>query len=404
MMKLARVVPKFTLVLAAIGLSGCGYITPQAGPSSVAIDLHQVSPAGLNYGLVKISPEVVNILARAEPWGIAGSFHDQRPPPQIKFGVGDVVTVTIFEAGAGGLFIPIEAGVRPGNFVTLPNEAIDAKGNITVPYAGEIHAAGKTPTQVQNEIIAALRNRAIQPQVIVSVATQNTSLISVLGAVNQPNRFPAQQAGERILDALTRAGGIKDPGYDTWVVLERHGRRAGVPFGALIYDPRNNIWVHPGDTIYVYSQPQTFLAFGGFAFGAANAANQQAQFSFGKWRITLAEAIAKTGGLLDTQADPASVYIYRRESRQIAEAIGVDVSQFKGPLVPVIYNINFRDPSGYFLATKFQMRDHDIVFAANAHSVEITKLLVFLRTAIETYGDVAIAGMNTEQWRVLSKQ
>ena len=313
MMKLARVVPKFTLVLAAIGLSGCGYITPQAGPSSVAIDLHQVSPAGLNYGLVKISPEVVNILARAEPWGIAGSFHDQRPPPQIKFGVGDVVTVTIFEAGAGGLFIPIEAGVRPGNFVTLPNEAIDAKGNITVPYAGEIHAAGKTPTQVQNEIIAALRNRAIQPQVIVSVATQNTSLISVLGSVNRPSRFPAQQAGERILDALTRAGGIKDPGYETWVVLERHGRRAGVPFGALIYDPRNNIWVHPGDTIYVYSQPQTFLAFGGFAFGAANAANQQAQFSFGKWRITLAEAIAKTGGLLDTQADPASVYIYRRE-------------------------------------------------------------------------------------------
>lgn len=403
-MKSGQVLPKFALLFAAMGLSGCGYITPQAGPSSVAIDLHEVSPAGLNYGLVKISPEVVNTLSKAEPWGIAGSFHDRRPPPEIKFGVGDVVTVTIFEAGAGGLFIPIEAGVRPGNYVTLPNEAIDAKGNITVPYAGEIHAAGKTPTQVQNAIIAALRNRAIEPQVIVSLATQNTSLISVLGAVNRPSRFPAQQAGERILDALTRAGGIKDPGYETWVVLERHGRRAGVPFGALIYDPRNNIWVHPGDTIYVYSQPQTFLAFGAFAFVAANAANQQAQFPFGKWRITLAEAIGKTGGLLDSQADPASVYLYRRESRQIAKAIGVDVSRFKGPFVPVIYNINFRDPSGYFLATKFQMRDHDIIFAANAHSVEITKLLVFLQTAINTYGDVAIAGVNTAQWRILSKE
>ncbi len=203
---------------------------------------------------------------------------------------------------------------------------------------------------------------------------------------------------------MTRAGGIKDQGYDSWVVLERQGRRAAVPFGALIYDPRNNVWVHPGDTIYVYRQPQTFLAFGAFAFGAANATSQQAQFPFDKWRITLAEAIAKTGGLLDTQADPASVYLYRRESRKTAEALGVDVSRLDGPLVPIIYNISFRDPSGYFLATKFQMRDHDIIFAANANSVEVSKLLVFLRTAIQTYGDVPIAGVNTEEWRILSKQ
>jgi polysaccharide export outer membrane protein len=68
-----------------------------------------------------------------------------------------VVSVTIFEAAAGGLFVPSEASARPGNFVTLPNQIVDSKGNITVPYAGAIRAAGRTPSEVQQAIIEALR-------------------------------------------------------------------------------------------------------------------------------------------------------------------------------------------------------------------------------------------------------
>ena len=76
-----------------------------------------------------------------------------------------------------------------------------------------------------------------------------------------------------------------------WVMLERDGRRGYAPFGALVYEPANNIYVHPNDTIYLYREPQTFLAFG--ALG-----NQQ-QIPFGTWRISLAEAVAKAGGLND---------------------------------------------------------------------------------------------------------
>ena len=92
-----------------------------------------------------------------------------------------MISVTIFEAAAGGLFIPAEAGVRPGNFVQLPNQNVDTSGNITVPYAGAIKAAGRTPSEIQNDIVKAIGNRAIEPQAIVALVTQNTSLISVLG-------------------------------------------------------------------------------------------------------------------------------------------------------------------------------------------------------------------------------
>ena len=377
------------VAVAAFGAAGCS-ILPTSGPASYDIK-SGYSPSGVEYGLVKLTPQTIALLTEFEPHGIAGVFPDKRPPPEIKFGIGDVVSVSVFEAAAGGLFIPVEAGVRPGNFVTLPNQPIDTAGNITVPYAGAVKAAGRTPSQVQQDIVNAIKNRAIDPQVIVALATQNTSLISVLGEVNTPNRFVAFPAGEHILDAITRAGGIKNQGYDSWVVLERHGRRASVPFGALIYEPANNIWVHPGDTIYVYREPQTFLAFG--------ASGQQGQFNFDQWRVTLAEALAKAGGLLDIQANPASVYLYRREPRELAEKLGVDCSKFSGPTVPIIYNVSFRDPGGYFLGTKFMMRNKDVVFAANAESIEITKLNLFLQTMIATGNDIMTLGINVQTFK-----
>jgi len=70
------------------------------------------------------------------------------------------------------------------------------------------------------------------------------------------------------------------------------------------------------------------------------------------WRISLSEAIGKAGGLLDVQADPGSIFLYRREPRELAEKLGVDCSKFVGPTVPVIYSISFRDPGGYFLGPR----------------------------------------------------
>jgi polysaccharide export outer membrane protein len=394
-MLLLRIISVSAGVAATCLLSGCGSFFPSSGPNSMAIDL-AVSEVGVQYWPVTLNPGVIKILSEYGPLAISATFEDRRPPPEIKFGIGDVVSVSVFEAAAGGLFIPIEAGVRPGNFVTLPNQPIDTQGNITVPYAGAVRAAGRTPSQVQQDVIDKIKNRAIEPQVMVALATQNTSLISVLGEVNTPNRFVAQPAGEHILDAITRAGGIKQQGHESWVVLERRGRRAGVPFGALIYEPANNIWVWPNDTIYVYREPQTFLAFG--------ASGQQGQFAFNNWRVTLAEGVAIAGGLLDVVANPASVYLYRREPRALAERLGVDVSKFEGPTIPVIYNVNFRDPGGYFLATKMQMSNKDILFAANAESVEITKFLQFVSAVAVTTSDVAGAGNNIEAWRINSRR
>jgi polysaccharide biosynthesis/export protein len=358
---------------------------PVAGPQSWDVRFGQTEPGALPYALVNVTPQTVDVLASAAP-RLATAFQDRRAPREIRFGVGDVVSVTIFEAAAGGLFIPIEAGVRPGNFVTLPNQNVDANGNISIPYAGLIRARSHTPAEVQQAIVDALKNRAIDPQAVVALVDQRTSLISVLGDVNNPARFPASAAGEYLLDAITRAGGPRSQGFDTWVMLERDARREIVPFGALLYEPSNNVYVHPYDTIFLYREPQTFLAFG--------ASGQQGQFNFDAWRISLAEAVAKAGGLNDGLADPSSVFLYRGETRPVAERLGIDVATFPGPIVPVVYNMNLRNPAGYFLATKFQMRNKDVIFTSNAASVESAKLMQYLRLITATVNDPIVTATN----------
>ena len=307
------------------------------------------------------------------------SFASSPRPRDVRFGIGDVLNVTIFEASSGGLFLPADSGTRPGNFVTIPTQIVDAKGNISIPYAGTIRAAGRTQVQLQEAIVAALKDRAIEPQVIITLVDQRTSLINVLGDVGKQSRFPATLAGERLLDTITRAGGPSGAAQDAWILLERGGRRELAPFSALVFEPANNVYVHPGDTIFVYREPQTFLAFG--ALG-----NQQ-QIPFGSWRLSLAEAIARAGGLADALADPASVYLYRGETREVAESLGIDCSPFEGPIIPVVYNLNLRDPAGYFLASTFEMRNKDVLYTSNSHSVEATKFMNYLRTINATAMD-----------------
>lgn len=381
---LARILVRTAALSALLAHAGCNTL-PTSGPTNALARADYFNPASLPYMMVKVTTDVEAILER-NSIRIGRVFNDRRGPSEVRVGVGDTVSVTIFEAAAGGLFIPADAGVRPGNYVTLPNQQVDSQGNITVPYAGAIRAQGRTAAQVQASIVAALKNRALEPQVVVAMVDQRASSISVLGEVGTPSRFPASASGERLLDAISRAGGPRNPGYDTWVMLEREGRTAAAPFAALLEAPANNIYVRPQDTIYVFTQPQTFVAFG--------ASGQQGQFTFGAWRLSIAEALGRAGGLNDNLADPASVYLYRGERREVAEQLGLDCARFDGPIVPVIYNLNLRDPAGYFLAQKFEMRNKDVIFTSNAQSVESGKVLTYIRLITATVNDPLMFAVN----------
>lgn len=358
-------------------LTGCAAF-PTSGPTPGVVKVSAASETSyatdFRYELVNLTPEVSEYVNKQGYVVLSDVFDDRRPSTDVRIGVGDMIGVTIFEAASGGLFIPAEAGVRAGNFVNLPNQTVDKAGNISVPYAGAIKAAGRRPQQVQESIVAALRSRAIEPQAVVSIVDQRSQLVSVVGDVNAPARLPLMPTGERILDSIARAGGVKSAGPDVWVRLVRGGKERQIHFPRLTSEPRNNIYMRPDDTIYVYRDPPSFLAFG--------ASGAQGQFPYEVERLSLAEGVAKAGGLLDDRADPGAIYVFRKETRDTAGRLGIDVGKYSTPEIPVIYGINLRDPKGYFTASKFLMRNKDVLFVSNAATVEVTKFAQFLRVLV----------------------
>jgi polysaccharide export outer membrane protein len=164
-----------------------------------------------------------------------------------------------------------------------------------------------------------------------------------------------------------------------WVLVDRNHKVAIAPFEALVFEPANNIYVQAQDTIYVYREPQTFLAFG--------ATGRQAQLSFDQWRLNMAEALAKAGGLVDVQAEPRWVFLYRAERQHVARELDPRCATTDGPFVPVIYEVDLRDPPSLFLVTQFPMRNKDIIYISNSRSVESTKFMNYVRLIDATLTD-----------------
>src|SRR5215468_12053401 len=203
-MRPVRLWGRILAVMAGVACSGCA-LMPTSGPASDAVRSGSADVDSLPYALVKMTPKVVATLARNAP-RLSTGMADRRVPQEIRFGVGDIVGVTIFEASSGGLFIPAEAGVRPGNFITLPPQAVDVHGNVSIPYGGAIRARGRTQVELQQAIVDSLKNRAIEPQVVVSVVDQRTSLVTVI-TDGRAARVPALLSPERLLDTIARVGG-----------------------------------------------------------------------------------------------------------------------------------------------------------------------------------------------------
>lgn len=369
--------------MASISLASCTTL-PRSGPAHQAIErnattkfVSKAKTAGIDYALVDISKTVASYFDYTIINSLAKGFGGGKgPAPQTPLGIGDVVEITIFEAQAGGLFIPDDAGSRPGNYITLPAQTIDRNGMITVPYAGAVRAAGRNVGDVQAEIVKRLAHRAIEPQVIITTTVNRSTNVSVLGDVNEPAQLALSPAGERVMDVIARAGGLASPQYETYVTLERHNRKATVLFRTLVDTPSENIYVRPGDTVYVERERRTYLVFG--------ATEQAGRVDFADSNLTLGEAIAQTGGLLDDRADPAQVFLYREVPRDDLAKMGVDVSRFSGSIIPTVFRANLRDPAMFFAIQQFKMKDKDIIYVSNADAVELTKFLSLVNNVSDT--------------------
>ena len=339
------------------------------GPSGRDIEAAAAQPAP-QFALVEINDPVLAEMARWPAASLYSRFGDYRGPGAENIGVGDSVQVTIWEAAAGGLFSSpaIAANSTGSRSAVIPAQVVARDGSITVPYAGRIEVANRTPPEVETAIVARLQGKAIEPQALVTVTHNIANTATVTGEVVSGARVPLSTRGDRIMDVIAEAGGLRAPVHDSFINLERGGRTVRVAMQSLLTRPRENIYVRSGDVITVVNDPQTFTAVG--------ATGRNAVVPFDAVGITLDQALAKAGGLIDVQADPRSVFVMRYEpTSHLRDVPGVSPELLRADYAPVAYHLDLRQPTALFAARLFTIRDKDIVYVSDSPITDLQKVL-----------------------------
>lgn len=353
-------------------LSGCS-LRSAAGPSTGAVlkaDDAALSTADIK--IVDVSDEVARrVFASTQASSFASSLGDGYPVGSIV-GKGDVLDISIWEAPPAALF-----GVAGGDSrlsssgstargTTLPDQMVDSDGRITIPFIGQVLAAGRTPQQIGRDIVSRLTGMAHQPQVIVRVARNATTNVTIVGDVANSSRVPLTSRGERVLDVLASAGGVKQPVGKTVIQITRGTEVASLPLEAIIKDPRQNIRLQPDDVVTALFQPYSFTALG------ATGAN--AEIAFEATGITLAQALGRAGGLQDQRADVRGAFLFRLEDPAALDpAFAAGARTTPDGKIPVIYRIDMKNPAIFFAAQSFPVRNKDVIYVSNAPLAEFQK-------------------------------
>jgi polysaccharide export outer membrane protein len=359
---------------------GCTSFMPTAGPLADEITNKSVDSAAsksFDYTVIDITDAVCNTLALRPGASLVQTFGTGGPAPVSVIGIGDYVTVTIWEAGPGGLFSspPTSQSIPGSRTATIPEQVVARDGTISIPYVGRIRVVGLKPSGVEQIIIRELKDKAVQPQAVVAVTRNVSNTVSVTGEVTSGARIPLTVKGDRLLDVVATAGGIRTAANETFIRLTRGDRTATVSFNVILKRPSENIYVRGGDVLTLVRRPQTFTALG--------ATGRNALIPFEADTMTLEEAVAKAGGLLDHRADPEGVFLFRFEPAELVRAMNSRRNgRYSAGSVPVVYKLNFRDASSYFLARKFEVSDKDMIYVANAPGNELQKFLNLIGSAL----------------------
>ena len=360
-------------------LAGCSTL-PRDGPSNRAVV--RGADENADYAIVDLDYAAAERI-KAVAGQISGSLAGAASlVPVDVIGEGDQLSITIYEpsgslfGGGGGS----NDGIRSGN-QTLPSVVVDRTGNVAVPFAGMVRVSGLTTTEAAAAIRRALIGRVGNPQVSVTLATNVSNAVTVLGEVRQPGRAPLSTNADTILDVIAAAGGASRPNQDVDVQIRRGDQTFIAPLTEVTTRFAENIRLQSGDQVNLVYQPRRFSSFG--ALGAVTQQDMPAG------DLTLADALSRSGGLNDGAANARSVLIFRFERPEVAEALGVtQAATPKG--VPVVYRLNLEEGVGFFTASSFLIQPNDIIYAPRALSAEVGKFFGLVQQFTRVVYDLSV--------------
>lgn len=370
------------LIASAVLLAGCSTYPawlPSAGPSAEQITNVQGAQNSSGIQVVEVTDAVARRVVASQQRRLFSETLGSTAPAGFLVGAGDMLEISIWEAPPASLFgaavLDPRSGASTARVTALPEQMVNSAGQINVPFAGTVQAAGRSVQQIEADVVQRLKGKANQPQVLVRVMRNASSNVTVVGEFASSTRMPLTAKGERLLDALAAAGGVRQPVGKMTVQITRGSSVQALPLETIIQDPRQNVVLQPGDVVTALHQPLSFTVLG--------ATGKNEELNFEAQGITLAQALARAGGLQDSRADARGVFVFRFEE-PAALGLTADSQAQTTPegKIPVVYKVDLKDPATFFVAQGFPIRNKDVMYVSNSSAAELQKFLSIIGSVV----------------------
>jgi polysaccharide export outer membrane protein len=244
-------------------------------------------------------------------------------------------------------------------------QTVASDGTIFFPFVGRMQAAGKTVSDIRNELATRLVPYIRNPQVDVRVLSFRSQKVQVTGEVKSPGPLAISDVPLTLVDAITRSGGSTSIADIQRVRLTRNKQLYVLDANSLLDkgDTRQNVMLQAGDIINVPDRVDSRV----FVMGEVK--NPQT-VSMLRGRLTIADALTQATGILDTDANPRQIYVLRGMKDH--------------PTTPEVYRLDMTQPNAIMLSSQFQLQPLDVVYVGTALSTTFNRVIQQVLPAIQS--------------------
>jgi polysaccharide export outer membrane protein len=248
----------------------------------------------------------------------------KEPPPPADYIVGPNDSIMVTVSGA-----PEYSSGSSGSTGTLRGSRVDGNGNIQMPTLGLVKVDGMTLSQIRDHIQDLLKQYIKKPSVVVEITEYKSYPLYILGQFKNTGIFYMDRPFN-VLQGLALAGGYDSSANPKSARIIRDKRVLPVDVYELLMnaDQTQNIWLKPGDTIFMPdNKNQTVFVFGVGKPGMS--------ITLPPSGLNLLQAIA-TAGLEKVGYHARRVYLIRSLSPTRGQLMVVDVEAIiQGDALPL---------------------------------------------------------------------